>query len=82
MNASLVRQGGLHLILVRYTPAHLVEEEWVYNRADIDRSRVVWARDSGPGNSKLLGYYRNRKLWCLDADVRPLELKPCRSADH
>jgi hypothetical protein len=41
MNARFIREGGLHLILVRYKPSHFVGEEWVYNRADIDRSRVV-----------------------------------------
>lgn len=82
MNARLVREGGLHLILVRYTPSHLVEEEWVYNRADIDRSRVIWAREASLDNSKLFSYYRNRKFWCLEADVKPWELKPCETTVH
>lgn len=82
MNARLVSEGGLNLILVRYKPSHFVAEEWVYNRADIDRSPVVWAREGGVDTSKLLDYYRNRKVWFLEADVRPWELKPWESTTH
>jgi hypothetical protein len=82
MNARLVGEGGLNLILVRYKPSHFVAEEWVYNRADIDRSPVVWAREGGVDTSKLLDYYRNRKVWFVEADVRPWELKPWESTTH
>jgi hypothetical protein len=77
INARLLREGGLHLILVRYKPSHFVGEEWVYNRADIDRSPVVWARQMSPDNSRLIRYFRGRKFWCLEADVQPYDLEPC-----
>jgi hypothetical protein len=80
MNAGLLRDGQLHLILVHYLPSHSVAEEWVYNRADIDRSRVVWARDLGADNKKLFEYFSDRKFWCLEADVKPWQLKPCGTA--
>jgi hypothetical protein len=49
----------------------------VYNGANIDQSRVIWAREMSPDNSRLFSYFRGRKFWCLDAGVKPFELKSC-----
>ncbi|MGA3039381.1 MAG: hypothetical protein ABSF54_01175 [Bryobacteraceae bacterium] len=66
----LEHEGGRDLVLVRYAPDHNVLEEWVYNGADIDGSRIVWARDMGDAaNRELLDYYKGRKIWVLDADA-------------
>ena len=74
--ADLQRQGGRHLIIVRYTPAHYVHEDWVYNDADIDGSRVVWARDMGvEKNRELLAYFKDRRIWLFEPDSS-LALKP------
>jgi len=68
---------GNHLVIVRYSPDHSVWREWVYNDADIDGSRIVWARDMGDSeNRKLLQYFRQRHAWLLQPDRRPLELMP------
>jgi hypothetical protein len=75
--ANLQRQGGRHLIVVRYTPTHYVHAEWVYNDADIDGSPVVWARDMGEEkNRELLDYYKDRQVWLLEPDNSPIALKP------
>ena len=51
---------GRQLVFVRYWPQHQFQE-WVHNAADIDRARIVWARDLGPDeNQKLLRYYPDR----------------------
>lgn len=72
---QLAQTPGKLLIFVRYGPAHVFQEEWVWNAADIDAARVVWARDLGPEeNDNLVRYYRDRKVWLLEADVRPLPL--------
>ncbi len=71
--------GGQQLVFVRYGPRHTFKE-WVYNGADIDRQRIVWARDLGPiENEKLLRYYPDRRPWLLEVDSQPLTLKPYAS---
>jgi hypothetical protein len=60
---------GDHLIVVRYGPGHLIHDEWVYNRADIDAARIVWAREMGPAADRsLLDHYAKRHVWLLTVD--------------
>jgi hypothetical protein len=67
---SLTRQPGQHLIITRYPPDFYPNTEWVYNRADIDNSKVVWARDMGEAqNSELIHYFKDRKVWLLEPDL-------------
>jgi hypothetical protein len=75
----LASQPGGHLVLVRYGPGHDPNAEWVYNAADIDRSRVVWAQEMGPrADAELLHYYSDRRVWLLDADAVPPKLSCAR----
>lgn len=67
--STLKRAGGRHLILVRYAPDHSPHIEFVFNQADIDGSKVIWARDMGAAaNRELLDYYPDRKVWLLEPD--------------
>ena len=69
---QLQNEKGQHLVLVRYHPDHEILEEWVYNGADIDGSKVVWARDMGPEkNRELLDYYKDRRAWLVEPDEKP-----------
>jgi hypothetical protein len=73
----LVRQGARHLVIVHYAQNHNFHEEWVYNRANIDGSEIIWAQDMGEvRNRELLDYYPDRKVWLLEPDENPLALKP------
>lgn len=66
---------GQHLVIVSYGANHDPTSEWVYNSADIDGSKVVWARDMGPAqNQELLRYYDGRRVWYLEADNNPSKL--------
>ena len=68
-----------HLILVKYGPRHSYFNEWVYNAADIDGSKVVWARAmDAQEDCKLVEYFKDRKVWSLaiDDDTSPVRLEP------
>jgi hypothetical protein len=75
---SKLRQvPGDHLVIVRYSPGHDVHRDWVYNSADIDHSRVVWAREiPGTDISPLLTYFSNRKVWLAEPDASPPSIYP------
>jgi len=67
------------LAIVRYKPDHDWDREWVYNDADIDRARVVWARDMGSAqNEELISYFKGRQVWLVEPDETPPKLSPIR----
>jgi hypothetical protein len=75
VNEELARLPGKQLVFVRYWPNHIFQDEWVYNAADIDAARLVWARDLGPAeDEKLRQYYPDRTVWLLEPDARPPKL--------
>ena len=68
---------GKQLVVVRYAENHPVNQEWVYNGADLDGSKILWARElDTASNLELLHYYSNRQAWLLEADVYPQRVVP------
>jgi len=74
---QLLDTPGKHLIIVRYSDDHNIHDEWVYNGADIDGSKVIWARELDENqNAKLFAYFKNRQIWLVESDVDNIEIKP------
>jgi len=81
VQARLQQAPGKHLVLVRYRPEHEPFAEWVYNEADIDNSKIVWAREMDPSeNHRLLDYFKDRHAWLVEADEKPPRLLEYQSA--
>jgi hypothetical protein len=69
---ALEASPGEHLVIVQYVRDHDPNNEWVYNSADIDKSKVVWARDMGETkNQELRRYFSGRRVWLLHPDESP-----------
>jgi hypothetical protein len=68
---------GKHLIVVRYAEDHNIHDEWVYNGADIDAAKVLWARELTPElNAKLFAYFKDRNIWLVIPDTDNTYLEP------
>jgi hypothetical protein len=83
ITAALERFPGQHLVFVRAKsdPNNLFQ--WIYNDADIDRSRIVWARDLGPErNAQLIAYFAGRQVWRVNPNVQPVEWVPYDQTDR
>jgi hypothetical protein len=75
LQKDLESMPGSQVVLVRYSETHTPSEEWVYNGADIDGSKVVWAREmTDAENQKLFDYFAGRTFWLLAPDDDPLRL--------
>jgi hypothetical protein len=73
---ELEARTGQQLVLVVDPPPY-GHGEWVYNSADIDSSKVVWARDMGRAkNQELLQYFRGQQVWTVDVSEQRPQLKP------
>jgi hypothetical protein len=75
--AQLEAMPGADLIVVRYSNHHNPSSEWVYNAADIDHAKIVWAREiPGVPLQPLLDYFPNRRAWIVEPDKSPPEVSP------
>jgi hypothetical protein len=74
--AELDRRAGRHLVFAEHPSDKNLD--WVYNAADIDASKIVWARDLGPAkNRELIDYYKGRRtVWIVDPAERQPRLRP------
>jgi hypothetical protein len=74
---ELEHMPGKQLVLVRYSPSHSTFIQWIYNDADIDHSKVIWAWDMGAAqNRELIQYYKDRHVWLVQPDLNPVKISP------
>jgi hypothetical protein len=75
---KLQAEPGKHLVMVRYNNDDVsVHDEWVYNGADIDGSKIVWARElDKTQNEKLFAYFKDRKIWLATTQDESLVFEP------
>ena len=74
---KLESMPGKHLVIVRYEENHNVHDEWVFNGADIDNAKVLWARElSAQQNEKLIAYFKDRQIWLVTPDTDNTSLEP------
>ena len=79
VEAALEARPGLQLAIVRYAPNHAPFDDWVYNAADIDHAKVIWAREAEntpQPDRDLLTYFSNRQAWLVEPDANPPRIRP------
>jgi len=68
---------GKHLVVVRYAEGYNVHDDWVFNGAEIDSAKLLWARETNPQqNQKLFDYFKDRQIWLIEPEEDNTELIP------
>jgi hypothetical protein len=83
VEARLDAEPGRQLAIVRYPRNHSPIDDWVYNAADIDSAKVVWAREMSPQrDEELCDYFKDRQVWLIEPDTIPVRVStyPCKQA--
>jgi hypothetical protein len=83
---QLNQQDGKHLVVVTYGSRHSYHDEWVYNEAEIDGAKVVFARAMNTNQDcQLAEYFKSRRIWSLEVDgdesipkLKPYPLDLCK----
>lgn len=77
IETSLEQSPGKQLAIVRYGPGHNPSNEWVYNAANIENSKVIWARDMGSvDNLEMADFFKDRTVWLVQPDLDPPNVSP------
>lgn len=74
---NLERLPGKQLAIVRYTHTRQPLDQWVYNSAEIEGSKVVWAGEVDcAGDRELLNHFSDRTVWLVEPDTTPARISP------
>jgi hypothetical protein len=83
IESKLGQLPGKQLVIVRYSPSHDPLDEWVYNAADIDGSKVIWAREMDVAdNLELIRYYQDRHVWLVQPDSHTADVSAYAVSDQ
>jgi hypothetical protein len=78
---KLERLPGRQLVFVRYSPDYSIHDEWVYNRADLQGAKVIFAHDlSTERDENLLTEYPGRQALRLTLSPTEATLAPLAGA--
>jgi len=68
---------GKHLVVVRYPEGYNVHDDWVFNGAEIDGAKLLWARETNPQQDQnLFDYFKDRQIWLIEPEEDNTELIP------
>ncbi len=68
---------GKQLALVQPSPKRNALDQWVYNGADLDAARILWAWNMDAAqNADLLRQYPGRNAWLVDLSTEPATVTP------
>jgi hypothetical protein len=82
VEVKLEGQPGPQLAIVRYGPGHEALDEWVYNAANLNDSKVVWAREMDVQNNlELVSYFKDRTVWLVEPDEVPVRVTRYQKPD-
>lgn len=77
IESRLEHLPGKQIAVVRFGPERDDLDQWVYNSADIDQSKVIWAQEMDAANNlDLLHYYKDRTAWLVRMDTEPATVTP------
>jgi hypothetical protein len=77
IDRQLDQLPGRQLVFVQYSPDYSIHDEWVYNRADLQQAKVVFAHDlSTEQDQALLGEYPGRQALRLTLSPSNATLAP------
>jgi len=75
--AHLTEHGGGHLVFVRYDKSYSLFGNWVYNDADLNTARVIFAYDfDDEKNRALIARHHSRSVWLCKLTRGKYELVP------
>ena len=80
MEKAIEKLPGKYIAVVSYGSDYTVHDEIVYNKADIENAKLIWAYDLGEEKNKvLLSYYNNRKILRIKISGSQIKIKPLDS---
>jgi hypothetical protein len=83
IEAKLEALPGKQLVIVHDSGTRDPLDQWVYNAADIDASKVVWAREMDATNNRdLMHYYADRHVWWINMDTEPATVSPYEGSEQ